>query len=231
MENKVKLLIEIGLQRDEDNGDVSIVAFDVPDGVAERVCEEQEKCTLLNEGGELTKLLNAYAVVNGYERAYFISASMVEDSDEEMSENAELREMVLFLQGELEEMTKNRNAHELAGKLFEMKNTSLEKKLEKAAEELDIYKKWCQGLQEKYAIAVGYINAGLPENAAAIQAEGEMWMKLALGEKDKIRNAIRRMRDELKAVRVHIDGISLKAIPFETVDAVAERVMAEMEGD
>lgn len=81
MENKVKLLIEIGLQRDEDNGDVSVVAFDVPSGVAERVCQEQDKCQLLSESGDLTMLLNAYAVINGYQCAWFISASMEENAE------------------------------------------------------------------------------------------------------------------------------------------------------
>lgn len=81
MENKVKLVMEIGLQRDEERGDVSIVAFDVPVGVAERVCEEQEKCALLSENGELTKLLNAYALVNGYQCAWFVSATMQESAE------------------------------------------------------------------------------------------------------------------------------------------------------
>ena len=43
MENKVKLLIELGLQRDEDRGDVAVVAFDLPrsvDAVVEKVLRE-----------------------------------------------------------------------------------------------------------------------------------------------------------------------------------------------
>lgn len=223
MENKVKLLIELGLQRDEDQGDVAVVAFDLPRSVAERVCREQESSQLLSECGDLTSLLNAYAVMNGYQCAWFISATMEEYSDDEMSENAELREMLLFLQGELEDARKDAEAHELAGKLFE-------KKLEKAAEELDTYKKWCQGLKDKYVIAVGCINAGMPKDAAAMHAEAEMWIKVALHEKESVRNAIYRMRDELKAGRIHFDGISLKAIPFDSVDAVAKIIIAEMEG-
>ena len=185
MENKAKLLMEIGLQRDEDHGDVSVVAFDVPIGVAKRVCEEQEQCALLSESGELTKLLNSYALVNGYQCAWFISANMEEYSDDQMSENAVLRETVLFLQIELEDARKDARkdalAHELAGKLFEMKNTQLEKKLEKAdAERMDAVKK-----------------------------------------------AICRMRDELKRGRIHFDGIGFRAIPFDSVDAVAERIIKE----
>ena len=51
MENKANVIIELGLQRDEENGDVAAFAFDLPKGVAERVCLEQEKCELLCEGG------------------------------------------------------------------------------------------------------------------------------------------------------------------------------------
>ncbi len=94
MENKVKLLIEIGLQRDEERGDVSVVAFDVPVGVAERVCEEQEKCALLSESGELTKLLNAYAVINGYQCAWFIFARCAESSESRV-QSAELMERLM----------------------------------------------------------------------------------------------------------------------------------------
>ena len=178
MENKVKLLFELGLQRDEDQGDVAVVAFDLPRSVAERVCREQESCQLLSECGDLTRLLNAYAVMNGYQCAWFISSTMQEDSaDALIEENADLRESVLFLPTELEEARKSVQAHELAGKLFEMK-------LEVAdAERVDAVKK-----------------------------------------------AIYRMRDELKRGRIHFDGISLKAIPFDSVDVVAEKVIAEIVG-
>ena len=220
MENKVKLLIELGLQRDEDQGDVAVVAFDLPRSVAERVCREQESCQLLSECGDLTSLLNAYAVMNGYQCAWFISAvssqkqlitdfdvanaqkqgagqaecieardaTMFQESKQDDSadalieENAELRESVLFLQTELEVAIKSVQAHELAGKLFEMKNTQLEKKLEAADAE----------------------------------------------RADAVKKAIYRMRDELKTGRIHFDGISLKAIPFESVDAVAERIIREI---
>ena len=155
MENKVKLLIELGLQRDEDQGDVAVVAFDLPRSVAERVCREQESCQLLSECGDLTRLLNAYAVMNGYQCAWFISATMQDDSaDALIEENAELRESVPFLQTEL-------------------------------------------------------------EVADAERA-------------DAVRGAIYRMRDELKTGRIHFDGISLKAIPFDSVDAVAERIIKEI---
>ncbi len=230
MENKVKLLIELGLQRDEDQGDVAVVAFDLPRSVADRVCREQESCQLLSECGDLTSLLNAYAVMNGYQCAWFISAEMQDDSaDALIEENAELRESVLFLQTELEVAIKSVQAHELAGKLFEMKNTQLEKKLEAVSEERDVYKNWCKGLKNELAIAVGYKNAGIPDNAAAAQAEAEMWLRVTLHEKESVRQAIYRMRDELKTGRIHFDGISLKAIPFDSVDAVAEKVIAEME--
>lgn len=229
MENKVKLLIELGLQRDEDQGDVAVVAFDLPRSVAERVCREQESCQLLSECGDLTRLLNAYAVMNGYQCAWFISAEMQDDSaDALIEENAELRESVLFLQTELEEARKSVQAHELAGKLFEMKNTQLEKKLEAVSEERDVYKNWCEGLKNKLAIAVGYKNAGIPDNAVAAHAEAEMWLRVTLHEKKSVRQAIYRMRDELKAGRIHFDGISLKAIPFDSVDAVAEKVLREV---
>ena len=183
MENKVKLLIELGLQRDEDQGDVAVAAFDLPRSVAERVCREQESCQLLSECGDLTRLLNAYAVMNGYQCAWFVSAEMQDDSaDALIEENAELRESVLFLQTELEEARKSVQAHELAGKLFEMKNTELEKKLEVAD----------------------------AERANAVK------------------KAIYRMRDELKTGRIHFDGISLKAIPFDSVAVVAEKVLREV---
>lgn len=226
MENKVNLHIELGLQRDEDQGDVAVVAFDLPRSVAERVCREQESCQLLLECGDLTRLLNAYAVMNGYQCAWFISAEMeesvvssqkqlitdfdvanaqkqgagqaecIEARDATMfqeskqddsanaliEENAELRESVLFLQTELEEARKSVQAHELAGKFFEMKNTQLEKKLEVADAE----------------------------------------------RADAVKEAIYRMRDELKRGRIHFDGISLKAIPFDSVDVVAEKVLREV---
>ena len=253
MENKVKLLIELGLQRDEDQGDVAVVAFDLPRSVAERVCREQESCQLLSESGDLTRLLNAYAIMNGYQCAWFISAQMEENAecrvqnaelstpspdnkyfpkdliiealrncgrkdcgscplyhfalengeynaynclqlagglakgladanDDLIAENASLRDELSFLQGELEEARKPVHDHELAGKLFEMKNTQLEKKLEAAdAERMDAVKK-----------------------------------------------AICRMRDELKRGRIHFDGIGFRAIPFDSVDAVAEKVLREV---
>ena len=253
MENKVNLLIELGLQRDEDQGDVAVVAFDLPRSVAERVCREQENCQLLSECGDLTSLLNAYAVMNGYQCAWFISAEMEESAecrvqnaelstpspdnkyfprdliiealrncgrkdcgscplyhfalengeykaynclqlagglakgladanDDLTAENTSLREGSLFLQGELEEARKSVQAHELAGKLFEMKNTELEKKLEVADAE----------------------------------------------RADAVKKAIYRMRDELKTGRIHFDGISLKAIPFDSVAVVAEKVLREV---
>ncbi len=110
-----------------------------------------------------------------------------------------------------------------------MKNTSLEKKLEKVTAERDTYIKKCEGLTYN----IDYLlkrKEGINPTAASQAAEAEMWRKLALSEKDKIRNAIRRMRDELKLGRAHFDGISLKAIPFETVDAVAEMIMIEFTG-
>ena len=252
MENKVKLLIELGLQRDEDQGDVGAVAFDLPRSVAERVCREQESCQLLSECGDLTKLLNAYAVMNGYQCAWFISAQcevrnaeleiqkevepftgnkyfprgliiealrncgrkdcgscplyhfalengeykaynclqlagglakgLADANDDLTAENTSLREESSFLQGELEEARKSVQAHELAGKLFEMKNTQLEKKLEAADAE----------------------------------------------RADAIRGAIRRMQEELKKGRIHFDGIGFRAIPFDSVDAVAERIIGEI---
>lgn len=217
MEKIVTLLITVGLQRDIDSGDVVFISLPVLESVAERVCREQEKCELLNECGDLTMLLNAYAVMNGYQCAWFISARCAEKceirnaeleikkeaaqspdnkyfprdliievlrdcgrkdcgscplyhfalengeykaynclqlagglakgladaNDDLTAENAELRESVLFLQTELEEARKSVQAHELAGKLFETKNTELEKKLEAAYTERDMYNNQC----------------------------------------------------------------------------------------
>lgn len=55
-----------------------------------------------------------------------------------------------------------------------------------------------------------------------------MWLRVTLHEKESVRRAIYRMRDELKTGRIHFDGISLKAIPFDSVDAVAEKVLREV---
>ena len=103
-------------------------------------------------------------------------------NDDLIAENAGLRESVLFLQTELEEARKSVQAHELAGKLFEMKNTQLENKLEAADAE----------------------------------------------RADAVRGAIRRMQEELKAVKVHFDGASLKAVPLGCIDAAAEKVLREV---
>ena len=175
MENMVNLIITVGLQRDIDSGDVVFISLPVLASVAERVCREQEKCELLNECGDLTMLLNAYAVMNGYQCAWFVSASVGASiarpgsEDELTAENASLREEVLFLQGEVESLKKDYAA-------------------------LD---------KENRTANTKQYNEG--------KADG-----------------VRQMQALLKTGRIHFDGISLKAIPFDSVDAVAEKVIAEM---
>lgn len=175
MENMVNLIITVGLQRDIDSGDVVLISLPVLTSVAERVCREQENCQLLSECGDLTSLLNAYAVMNGYQCAWFVSASVGASiacpgsEDELIEENASLREEVLFLQGEVESLKKDYAA-------------------------LD---------KENRTANTKQYNEG--------KADG-----------------VRQMQALLKIGRIHFDGISLKAIPFDSVDAVAEKVLREV---
>ena len=78
MENTV-LIITIALQRDVENGDVSAVAVEMTAQNAEWLLKEQSSCPLVSEGGALSDLLNAYALLVGYQCAWFLKAEAEEE--------------------------------------------------------------------------------------------------------------------------------------------------------
>ena len=78
-----EIIIVVGLQRNVDEGDVGYLSLSLPQEVAARLLAEQEDCALLNECGDLTELLNAYAALCGYQCAWFICAEGMEDADDE----------------------------------------------------------------------------------------------------------------------------------------------------
>ena len=78
MGNTEVLLITIGLQRDEEKGDVAILPVQMSDENAVRVILEEEECALVREGGALYNLINAYAELCGYQRGWFVRAELPE---------------------------------------------------------------------------------------------------------------------------------------------------------
>lgn len=78
-ENMTEIIIVVGLQRNVDEGDVVYLSLSLPQKVAAKLLAEQESCALLNECGDLTELLNAYAVLCGYQCAIFVCAAEAED--------------------------------------------------------------------------------------------------------------------------------------------------------
>lgn len=74
-----EIIIVVGLQRNVDEGDVGYLSLTLPQEVAARLLAEQEDCALLNECGDLTEMLNAYAVLCGYQCAIFVCAAEGED--------------------------------------------------------------------------------------------------------------------------------------------------------
>ena len=71
-----EIIITVALQRDTESGDVHCLSLPVTEEVAERVLNEQEACELLSDGGALAELLNAYAILCGYQCAWFICAEV-----------------------------------------------------------------------------------------------------------------------------------------------------------
>lgn len=86
MENTVTLLVEIGLQRDVEGGDVAGVVVEMTKWNAAKVIQGQENCELLNEGGALFNLINAYALLNGYQRGWFVRAALIDQKGEKADE-------------------------------------------------------------------------------------------------------------------------------------------------
>lgn len=86
MENTVTLLITVGLQHDEENGDVVGVVVGMEKWNAAKVIQEQESCELLNEGGALFNFINAYALLNGYQCGWFVKAEILEEKENEANE-------------------------------------------------------------------------------------------------------------------------------------------------
>lgn len=80
------LIITVGLQRDNENGDVSAVVVNMTVENAEKILTEQGDCSLVADGGALTELLNAYALLCGYQCAVFLLAEEYEEEENEADE-------------------------------------------------------------------------------------------------------------------------------------------------
>ena len=74
MSNKEKALvrIKVGLEETEEQGIVGQIATEMTVENAKRLLAEQERCPLVQSS--LALLLDAYAALNGYRKAYFIQA-------------------------------------------------------------------------------------------------------------------------------------------------------------
>ena len=79
----VALVITIGLQRDEENGDVSAVVVEMTEENAVKLLSEQEESALCAEGGAVANLVNAYAVLCGYQCGWFVSAALIKENPDD----------------------------------------------------------------------------------------------------------------------------------------------------
>ena len=79
-EKKMRLVLVIGLEKDEENGDVAHLGMEMTRENGEMLLREQEECGLLCDGGALETLINCYAMVNGYRRGYFVNAYEYEET-------------------------------------------------------------------------------------------------------------------------------------------------------
>lgn len=84
MGNIVNIIIAVGLQSDVEGGEIAFLVLPLPEKVAEGIIREQEDSSLLAEGGPLSEMLNAYAVLIGYQHGWFVRAELIrEDNDDE----------------------------------------------------------------------------------------------------------------------------------------------------
>ena len=74
MPNKEKALVRIkfGLEETEEQGIVAQIATEMTLENARNLLKQQERCPLVQSS--LALLLDAYAALNGYRKAYFIQA-------------------------------------------------------------------------------------------------------------------------------------------------------------
>ena len=86
MENIVNLIITIGLQKDLEGGEVIFLLLPLPEKVAEVLIEKQEKSPLVFDGGSLAEMLNAYAILCGYQCGWFVRADVYKEGAEDGKE-------------------------------------------------------------------------------------------------------------------------------------------------
>ena len=70
------VIITVGLQKDEEQGDLGAVLLELPREKADELLREQANSVLLSDEAPLGELLNKYAVIHGYECAYFLRADV-----------------------------------------------------------------------------------------------------------------------------------------------------------
>ena len=74
MENKTFVRIKFAMLNGEDCGIDAQIACEMAEDKARRLLSEQEECGLVVEDGDVITFLDAYARMNGWDRALFIEA-------------------------------------------------------------------------------------------------------------------------------------------------------------
>ena len=78
MENKTFVRIKFAMLNGEDCGIDAEIVCEMAEDKARRLLSEQEECGLVVEDGDVITFLDAYARMNGWDRALFIEASPYE---------------------------------------------------------------------------------------------------------------------------------------------------------
>lgn len=89
MGNIVNLIITVGLQKDLEGGEVAFLLLPLPEKVAEVLIEEQENSPFVYDGGSLAEMLNAYAILCGYQCGWFVRAESLEEATEAVENGGE----------------------------------------------------------------------------------------------------------------------------------------------
>lgn len=80
MENTVNIIITLGLQSDEEGGDVVGLVLPVTETAAMKTIEEQEKESFFKDNEPFLQMINAYARLCGYQRGLFVEAKLFDEA-------------------------------------------------------------------------------------------------------------------------------------------------------
>lgn len=96
MTNTVNIIITLGLQSDEESGDVVGIILPVTEIVAKKIIEEQYDESFTRNNNAFLEMINAYARLCGYQCGWFIEANQINEASKSSQKNTFLKFKKIF---------------------------------------------------------------------------------------------------------------------------------------